>query len=188
MDDYTNDDKLFLLSLARKTIEKGAKFISPDESEKKNLDKKFMEKRGGFVSLHKKGNLRGCIGYILPVYTLYQTVTENAFNAAYKDPRFSPVTKDEVKDLVIEISILTIPVKLNYKDSNDLLEKLNPLIDGVIIKKGFSQATFLPQVWEELSDKEEFLCHLCLKAGLSSGEWKKGTLDFEIYNAIVFSE
>ena len=108
---------------------------------------------------------------------LYEAVIKNSISAAYSDPRFPPVTKEEAAELEIEISILTVPVKLNYTDAADLLKKLNHDL-GLIIKKGMYSATFLPQVWEDLPDKEQFLTHLCLKAGLSGEAWKE---NLEVY-------
>ncbi|OHD11299.1 MAG: hypothetical protein A2086_12965 [Spirochaetes bacterium GWD1_27_9] len=184
----SENDRIFLLQLARKTIEKKEKKIWLSDEDINKLNPILKEKRGGFVTLHKDKRLRGCIGYILPMFPLYQTVIENAYNAAYGDPRFPQVKSDEIKNLNIEISILSVPEELVYKGAEDLLEKLKPNEDGVIIKKGFYSATFLPQVWEELANKEEFLEHLCLKAGLSPNEWKKGNLEVEIYHAEAFRE
>jgi uncharacterized protein len=186
--DISKDTADFILKIARNTIIKEEKKIWLSEKEILDLPDVLKEKRGGFVTIQKNGNLRGCIGYILPMYPLYQTVIENAYNAAYSDPRFSPVMKNEINDLHIEISVLTVPGKIFYKDSNDLLAKLNPFKDGVIIKKGFYSATFLPQVWEQLPNKTEFLKHLCMKAGFDSDEWEKNLLDVEIYHAEVFEE
>ena len=188
MSEIRNEDKNFLLELARKTIGKKQKKIWLTEEEIKNLPTELKEKKGGFVTLEINNNLRGCIGYILPMYPLYHTVIDNAYNAAYSDPRFPPVSNAEISKLHIEISVLSIPEKLEYKSSIDLLEKLVPLKDGVIIKKGFYSSTFLPQVWEQLPDKKEFLQHLCMKAGLGANEWEKGDLEVEIYHADVFHE
>jgi AmmeMemoRadiSam system protein A len=189
MSNQINDkNRTLLLKIARKTITKKSKqnILTPEEIE--NLDDILKKKRGCFVTLNKNNNLRGCIGYILPVEPLYKAVIDNAYSAAFSDPRFPPVSGNEVDDLHIDISVLTVPAKLDYKNKDDLLEKLKPLEDGVIVKGGFSCATFLPQVWEQLPDKEEFLGHLCMKAGLSPDAWKNGDLDIEIYNAEVFEE
>ena len=181
-------DRKFLIELARKTINKKKKNNLLTTLEINNLAPVLKEKRGCFVTLTKNNNLRGCIGYILPISPLYQAVIDNAYNAAYSDPRFSPVTEDEIKDLHIEISVLTVPKKLVYEDDDDLLKKLTPLKDGVIIKKGFYNSTFLPQVWEQLPEKENFLNHLCLKAGLKPNEWISGSVEVETYRAEVFEE
>lgn len=172
-----------LLDLARKTI--AAKF-SNKNYELDLIPPEFQEKRGVFVTLHKHGELRGCIGYIFPIKSVYEGVKENALNAAFHDPRFPPLRKEELPELKIEISVLTPPKKLEYKDEADLVKKLCPEIDGVILEKNGRQATFLPQVWEQLSDKKEFLQQLCMKAGLHSDAWKTATI--YTYQAEVFSE
>ncbi|WP_035277492.1 AmmeMemoRadiSam system protein A [Desulforegula conservatrix] len=148
----------------------------------------YAENRGCFVTLHKKGNLRGCIGVINPDFSLAEAVKMNAANAAFDDPRFFPLQNDELKEIELEISVLTIPENLEYSDSNDLLKKLIPEKHGVIISKGFRKATFLPQVWEQLPDPVQFLKQLCTKAGLNPFSWKESDLSVQIYEAEVFSE
>jgi len=188
MDVYSNDEKSYLIDLAKTAIYTGEIKSIIQSVNLEKISSNLKKERGVFVTIYKNGGLRGCIGYILPVIPLYNAVIENAYNAAYKDPRFLPLKKEEVKELDVEISVLTLPQKLNYDDSKDLLDKLEPLKDGVIIRKGFSSATFLPQVWEQLLEKKDFLSHLCLKAGLPKDEWEKGKLDIELYRAIVFGE
>jgi AmmeMemoRadiSam system protein A len=183
-----DNDRQFLLKLARKTIRQQSKndIITPQEIDQ--LSSVLKENRGCFVTLTINHNLRGCIGYILPIAPLYKAVIDNAYNAAFSDPRFPPVSDNEVDKLQFEISVLSVPKKLEYTDKNDLLKKLVPSKDGVIIKKGFYTSTFLPQVWDQLPEKEDFLGHLCLKAGLSPDEWQKGDLEVEIYYAEAFEE
>jgi len=146
------------------------------------------QKRGVFVTLHKKGKLRGCIGNIEPVKTLVQGVKENALFAAFKDSRFAPLTLDELPLIDIEISILSKPEKMVYQDYRELLSNLTPGKDGVILEKDHHQATFLPQVWEQLPKVEAFLNHLCMKAGLSANEWEKGKLILHTYQVQSFGE
>jgi len=184
----SNESKKELLHLARETIKLKSKRIWLSKEQIENLSEEIKSNGGGFVTLHKYGELRGCIGYILPEYPIYQTIIENAYNAAYSDYRFPPVNKEELSDLIIEISILTPPVKIVYKDYSDLYNLIIPNKDGVIIKKGFNSATFLPQVWEQLPDFEDFFSSLCRKALLNAQEWKKNSLTIETYKAIVFSE
>ena len=119
---------------------------------------------------------------------IYKDVIENALAAAFEDTRFSPLEKEEMGDIEIEISVLTKPEPLVYSSPDDLLNKLQPLRDGVIIRKGRYGATYLPQVWEGLSDKNEFMSSLCLKAGLSEDEWRRGDLKVFTYQAEVFYE
>ena len=119
---------------------------------------------------------------------MLEGIRVNAINAAFRDPRFRPLSREEWKNVKIEISILTDPKQLSYFDAGDLLKKLRPDVDGVIIKKGYHQSTFLPQVWEQLPKKEDFLTHLCLKAGLGGDAWNKGDLDVSTYQVQAFEE
>lgn len=184
----TEEEGRYLLEVARQTIEQelfARKEQNPPESE---TSPKFSEKRGTFVTLTIQGGLRGCIGHIIPQESLIEGVRVNAINAAFRDPRFRPLTKEEWKRVRIEVSILTEPKPVSYSDADDLLNKIRPGVDGVILKKGFYQSTFLPQVWEQLPKKEEFLTHLCLKAGLDGDEWRKGDLEVLTYQVQAFEE
>lgn len=181
-----------LLDLARATIAEHlgvrheAKGISGASDTKVNPE--FTRKAGTFVTLHKHGELRGCIGHIEPDETIFQGIRSNAVNAAFSDPRFHALSSDEFEEIEIEISLLTPPEKIEYTDSDDLVAKLRPGIDGVIIKHGPRKATFLPQVWEQLPEPERFLSHLCTKAGLDRYTWKKGTLTVLTYQVTCFEE
>ncbi|MBW2078822.1 MAG: AmmeMemoRadiSam system protein A, partial [Deltaproteobacteria bacterium] len=152
------------------------------------LPEKFQEQLGTFVTLTIDGNLRGCIGHIIPRGTVIEGIRENSINAAFRDPRFPPLSREEFDKIEIEISILTAPEELSYTDADDLLNKLRPGVDGLIIKKGHYEATFLPQVWDQLPDKEEFLSHLCMKAGLSYDSWRKEKLQVSTYQVQAFEE
>lgn len=187
-DNLNLDDKKYLLKLARESIMSKLDNVPLPKIEPSQLKENLKVKTGCFVTLHKNGDLRGCIGYLEGREPLYQAVLENAQNAAFSDYRFPQVKKDEMKSIEIEITVLTQPQKLNYSGVEDLLNKLRPRIDGVILKKGYNQATFLPQVWDQLSSKEEFLMHLCMKAGLSDNEWQKGELIVLTYQAFYFDE
>lgn len=187
-DILSKDEKEFLLRLARRRLEsvvRGTKFdaINPDL-----LTEELVKKKGCFVTLNKHSMLRGCIGYILPRKPLYQCVIDNTVNAALHDSRFSPVQPDELDDIEIEISVLTVPKQLEYDNSDELLRKLRPGIDGVILSSGWHSSTYLPQVWEQLPDKIDFLTRLCLKGGMSKDCWKKSTTEIKTYQALVFSE
>ena len=187
-DNLTEEEGRYLITVARKTIENRL-FNRKDQSQSDaDVSPKYSERRGTFVTLTIDGNLRGCIGHIIPQESLIKGVRVNAINAAFRDPRFRPLSNKEWERIKIEVSILTDPKPLDYSDADDLLNKLRPGIDGVIIKKGFSQATFLPQVWEQLPDKKEFLTHLCTKARLDGSEWKRGELEVSTYQAQAFEE
>ncbi len=190
--EFSKDQGNILLKLTRCTI--GEKLGVAGHIREKNAVMKeiegqmFNEKLGTFVTLHLNGALRGCIGTLESAETVKNGIIRNAVNAAFHDPRFPELTADEFNSVQLEVSILSAPMPLEYKDSQDLLSKLQPDIHGVIIKKGGSSATFLPQVWHQLPDREIFLSSLCRKAGLSDREWKKGTLDVMTYTVQYFEE
>jgi|WetSurMetagenome_2_1015567.scaffolds.fasta_scaffold198992_1 uncharacterized protein len=178
------DVKNFLLKLARESLEASVKNLpAPQPEHVPEIAKKWQ---GCFVTLTISGELRGCIGYIEGIMPLYQAVIDNAKNAALSDPRFPAVSPDELKLIRVEVSVLTPPVPLDYKDPQDLLGKIVPNEDGIILKTGFHQSTFLPQVWEELPDKVQFLEHLSRKGGMPSDGWK--TASVKRYRAIHFQE
>jgi len=127
----------------------------------------LLEKRATFVTLNKNSSLRGCIGSLTPHRSLIDDIINNANSAAFEDPRFPNVTLEEFKDIDIEISLLTIPKKLEYEDIEDLKSKIRVNIDGVILKHSIYRATFLPQVWKQLPTFEMFFQYLCDKAGMN---------------------
>ena len=180
-----------LIKVARRTI--AARLGTLDDPEKvvpgRDLaDPAFREKRGTFVTLKLKDQLRGCMGCLTPSETILEGIQRNAINSAFNDPRFPALSTTELDQANIDISILTEPRELEYTGGEDLLKKLRCNIDGVIIKKGGARATFLPQVWEQLPRSEDFLAHLCRKAGLPPDEWKKGELGVSIYQVQYFNE
>jgi len=187
-DRLTDEQGKYLLNVARNTIRDSLFGEKGGADKDKNLPPIFNEKRGTFVTLTSGGNLRGCIGHIIAQESLIEGIRENAINAAFKDPRFKPVGKIEWEQLKIEISILTDPKPLSYSNAEDLLKKIRPCIDGVILKKGYHQSTFLPQVWDQLPQKEDFLSHLCMKAGLDGNAWRKGDLEVSTYQVQAFEE
>ena len=184
----SEDEGKYLLGLARKTIKNRLVNLEGPQIDWKDIPEKFKKRLGTFVTINIEGNLRGCIGHIIPRESLIEGIRENAINAAFRDPRFPPLSKEEFDRIEIEISILTPPKELSYTDTKDLLKKLRAGIDGLIIKKGIYEATFLPQVWEQLPQKEEFLSHLCLKAGLSVDSWKTEKLHVSTYQVQAFEE
>ncbi len=127
----------------------------------------FLAKKGAaFVTLDKNQNLRGCIGSIIAHQPLIDDIIHNAQSAAFSDPRFNPLRPEEIDDtLSVEVSVLSEPVKIEYRDYDDLKSKIVPKKDGLILKYGRYQGTFLPQVWEQLPTTEQFLEHLSYKAG-----------------------
>ncbi len=171
-----------LLQLARETIK--SRFSSSFKLE--TVPPEFQEKRGVFTTLHKQGKLRGCVGCLQPVKPLHEAIKENALNAAFHDPRFPPLKDEELAETEIEISILTVPQKLDYSSPAELVRKLRPKIDGVILKTKSHSATFLPQVWEEISDPFDFLERLTWKAGLPPHAWE--TAEIYVYQVERFKE
>lgn len=124
----------------------------------------FKEMGATFVTLKTGGSLRGCIGSVIAHQPLIDDLIQNAQSAAFKDPRFSPLTPDELSTLTIEVSVLTKPQLLIYKDYRDLIQKITPHQDGLILQYRHYKGTFLPQVWEQLPDPHQFLEHLAYKA------------------------
>ncbi|MBW2321385.1 MAG: AmmeMemoRadiSam system protein A [Deltaproteobacteria bacterium] len=177
-----------LVKLARKTIAErlGKKPITVDPDAMADIA--FQDHRGTFVTLTINKQLRGCIGNLDATESILAGIKRNAVNAAFHDPRFPALKANELDRVDIEVSILTEPQRLEYGDSKDLLSKLRVHVDGVILSKGTSSATFLPQVWEQLPRPDQFLSHLCMKAGLPADDWKKSRLDILTYQVQYFEE
>lgn len=187
--ELNEEEKGYLLQLARKAIEhfldkREILEIKPQEVS----SKKLVDNGACFVTLHIGENLRGCMGSLTARTPLVFDVIGNAINAAFRDPRFYPLSKEELKKARISISVLTKPVPLSVKGPGELLKKLEPGKHGVILEKGYYRATFLPLVWEHYPDKEEFLRHLSMKAGLLPDGWKDPECRFSVYEAKEFSE
>lgn len=174
-----------LLQLARKTLENrltgGGPRLEPD-------DPVFHCKAATFVTLKISGKLRGCIGNLVPVGTLWEGIRDNALNAAFHDRRFPSLSVVDLPHVHIDISILSFPEPMEYKDADDLMTKLHPGRDGVILRDGRRSATFLPQVWEQLPLADQFLDNLCLKAGLPEQSWREKRLEVETYQVQCFAE
>ena len=189
-ENYAAPERKLLLDLARRTLtcvvtNPG---LSGFEVNARGMPPKLSETKACFVTLTENGELRGCIGHISPQEPLYQAVVDNARNAAIRDPRFLPVQPGEAGKIKIEISVLTEPKPLPFTSPEDLLAKLQPGKDGVVLKLDGRSATFLPQVWEQLPDKVEFLNHLSEKAGCASGDWRKPGTSVLIYHVEAFKE
>jgi AmmeMemoRadiSam system protein A len=180
-------EQRYLLNLARSVIE-GKLNKGRPEPAPADPTGALVEKRGCFVTLHSGKALRGCIGTIEPVQPLVEAVSENALNAAFRDPRFPPVTEKELSAVTLEISVLTVPETISFSSGEELKSLLKPGVHGVILEKGWQKSTFLPQVWEQLPDPEQFLGHLCQKAGLSADCWRESGVTVKTYEAFYFSE
>ena len=178
---YLNEDeKKTALIIARKTIEacvKGEKV--PTVNSPLPV---FKEKRGAFVTIHKKGMLRGCIGYVEALKPLGETIAEMAIAASTQDPRFPQVNEKELKEIDIEISVLTPLRKIINTDEIEVGKH------GILIKKGFHSGLLLPQVAREYGwNRETFLEHTCTKAGLPKNAWKED-VNIYVFSAQVFGE
>jgi hypothetical protein len=179
-----------LVKLARRTLAEAFGLPQPPDKELEAAlqDERLQRRQGTFVTLTQKGSLRGCIGSLSAAETIVEGVKRNARNAAFHDPRFAPLSATELDHTAIEVSILTDPQPLPYQGAADLAAKLRPKIDGVILRKGGAGATFLPQVWDQLPRAEDFLAHLCRKAGLSADAWQQGDLTVLTYQVQYFHE
>lgn len=155
-------------------------------------DEQFSKKRACFVTLKMNDKLRGCIGTIVPRTKLTQDIIMNAKNAAFQDPRFSPLTMYEIEnnDINVWITILSPTYQKKFTTPTELITFLEQEHCGLVIKLWYKQATFLPSVWKELPDPQEFMFHLLYKAGIGEQEFKNDFSDFvfEIYYGDEFKE
>lgn len=140
-----------------------------------------------FVTLTQKGKLRGCIGSLEAHRLLGEDIEVNARAAAFNDPRFPPLSETELPDTRIEVSILSEPTPIQFTDREDALRQFRPGIDGIVLEYGPHRATFLPQVWEQLPEPEQFLAHLMIKAGLPAYFWSDGIRLYR-YNVEKYKE
>jgi len=164
----TKEQKKVILALAKEAVASAVEGKSINKEEWLRRYPWLAQKGAVFVTLNKNHQLRGCIGSIVAHQSLIDDIINNAKAAALNDPRFMPVSKDELNNLEIEVSYLTPPKLLKYKDKEDLKRKIRPRVDGVILNYKGYQATYLPSVWEQLPTFESFFATLCQKAGLSS--------------------
>ena len=187
-DELTQAEKQTLLYMAREAVEHGVRGEKLPALDEASLSTRLREQGASFVTLTINTELRGCIGGLEARQSLAQDVREHAIAAALEDPRFPPVREAELNRINIEVSRLTQPLPLEYKDASDLTLKLRPHVDGVILKDGYRRATFLPQVWEKLPIPSEFLNHLCNKMGLNENTWRTKHLEVFIYQVEEFHE
>ncbi|MBN2280510.1 MAG: AmmeMemoRadiSam system protein B [Candidatus Marinimicrobia bacterium] len=182
MDDHllNLEEQKLMLELAEESVKAFVNGKKPKMPE--NLPAITLEKRGAFVTLHKKGQLRGCIGYILPLKPLAETIIEMAEAASLRDPRFNPVKPSELEDIDVEVSVLTVPYVI------DDVSEIEVGKHGIIIRKGYYQGLLLPQVATEYGwDRTTFLEHTCNKAGLHPDAWKEKGTEIKIFSAQVFN-
>jgi AmmeMemoRadiSam system protein A len=189
-DKLSHEEQQILLRLAREAMERGVQGEKLSPLDETSLPLNLREKGSSFITLTIQGELRGCIGALEPYQSLAEDVREHAVAAALKDPRFPAVRIEELNGIQIEVSRLTHPIPLDYTDANDLLSKLRPHVDGVILRDDMTgrRGTFLPQVWEKISDPAEFLNNLCFKMGMSENAWRSRHLEVHTYEVEEFHE
>jgi AmmeMemoRadiSam system protein A len=176
-----------LLQLARQSIEHGLATGVPVAVTSNEYHQELQHSGASFVTLHKNKILRGCIGNLEAHQPLICDIADNAFAAAFRDPRFPAVTGDELTQLHIEISVLTPKEPIAFTSESELLEAIEPDVDGIVLQDGNQRSTFLPSVWLQLPNKLDFLHHLKLKAGMSSDHWSPSLKAFR-YRTLNFKE
>ena len=178
----------YLLKIARQALENAVQGKPLPELDFNQLPASFAENGASFVTLTIDERLRGCIGTLDAYQPLARDVQEHAVAAGLQDFRFPKVTVDELAMIKIEVSVLTERKRLIYDRPQDLVTKLKPHIDGIILQDGIKKATFLPQVWEKLPNPEEFLSQLCYKMGVPRDTWRTKPLDVFVYQVREFHE
>lgn len=181
----SNEDQQTCLQLARQSIKHGleegrALHVNPSD-----YSNDLQQHLASFVTLHKDGSLRGCIGALQARQPLINDISEHAYAAAFQDPRFPVLQDNEYVQLDVKISVLSNPELMTFISEEDLLQQIRPNIDGLIIEYGYNRGTFLPSVWEQLSDKKEFLNHLKMKANLAK-DWWDNTVKISRYETFSF--
>ena len=176
-----------LLDVARRSIEHGFVTGQPLTVTPSEYHPDLKVVRASFVTLQIGGQLRGCIGHLEAIQPLVVDVAENAFAAAFRDPRFSPLTEIEWPEVDLHLSLLTRPEPMTFEDEADLLGQLRPGEDGLVLQDGPNRGTFLPSVWESLPEPADFLAHLKQKAGLAANHWSPH-LEVSRYTTESFGE
>jgi AmmeMemoRadiSam system protein A len=178
------EERGILLDLAREAIAYAVRGDRVSPADLPKLPQRLRETGASFVTLlDSDGELRGCIGTVEAYVPLAHDVQSNAVGSAMRDPRFLPVRPDELDGLQIELSILTPPRRLHFEGPDDLLAKIRPGVDGLIIEKDWHRATLLPAVWAKIPDPIQFLSVLCIKAGLPEDEWRRPGMIVDVYQA-----
>ena len=176
-----------LLAVAARSIRSGLESGAPLCPDPADYPQALRERRASFVTLTRDGGLRGCIGHLEAIQPLVVDVAENAYAAAFRDGRFPPLSTGELEGLGIHVSVLTPPVPLPCDSEADLVARLRPGVDGLILEEGRRRGTFLPSVWESLADPAAFVQHLKVKAGLSPAHWSPD-IRFYRYETESFGE
>ena len=176
-----------LLNLARGSIEHGLIHSEPLPVNCDELPRALTEPGATFTTLRFEGELRGCRGTLEALHPLAEDVTRSAFQAAFQDPRFDPVGEDELGAIRLEVSVLSPLEPIPVADEADLLDRLTPGTDGLVIVAAGRRATFLPTVWESLPEPRQFLAALKIKCGLADDYWSE-QLEFQRYRTTSYAE
>ena len=184
----SDTERTFLLDLARRTVQQAASGGKVATADPSGVTDRMRQPGACFVTLTKQGALRGCIGHLVPQMPLVEAVASNARSAAVEDYRFGPVKPAELDQIAIEISVLTVPQPLSFSSPEDLVSKLRPGRDGVILKIGSRMATYLPQVWKQIPDTQAFLSNLAEKAGCAADAWRGRNVEVLVYQVESFEE
>jgi uncharacterized protein len=184
MNNFTPEEKQLLLKTANEAIKFGLENGKVLPIKLENYPKKLQEFGASFITLEINKQLRGCIGSLEAHQPLIQDIVHNTYAAAFRDPRFYPLTTEEYPNITIHISVLSKPQAMTFNSEKNLLEQIQPGIDGLILSEHNHRGTFLPAVWESLPTKELFLQNLKLKAGLPEDYWSD-TIKVEKYTTEV---
>jgi AmmeMemoRadiSam system protein A len=168
------EDARALLAIARASIQHGLDVGEPLPVDLGEVPAVLIQPGASFVTLQLDGALRGCIGSFEAYRPLAADVSHNAYAAAFRDPRFPPLSPAELAGLELHLSLLGPPVPLDVASEDELLATLRSGVDGLILADGGRRALFLPQVWQQLPDPMDFVTHLKLKAGLPRDHWSPG--------------
>ncbi len=186
MAEFADAERKILIQTARESIQNGLQSGRQLTLALDSFPEILQQERACFVTLHLNGSLRGCIGTLNAHQPLIMDVIKNSFNAAFRDPRFPPLSADEYHSISLDISILSKPQPMQFSSEQDLLRQLRPGIDGLILTDQGHRGTFLPSVWEQLPAPMIFLQHLKNKAGLPTNYWSD-TLRVENYTTELIS-
>ena len=187
-DDYTPTECQWLLGISRQSLIAASSGAPPPLFDISYLPPRLQELRACFITLTMNGELRGCTGTLAARRPLAEEVAYSTVQTALFDPRFAPISPEQVSSTRIEISVLTPSQPLYYDSPDDLIRRLRPHVDGVTLRIGQNRSTFLPQVWERLNDPIEFLTLLSRKMGLPGDSWRKSDIQVETYQAIKIME
>lgn len=168
---FNHTQRQQLLAIAQQSIENGLQQGRASVVNVHAYDPLLQQHAASFVTLQKSGQLRGCIGTLEARQPLVKDVAQNAYAAAFRDPRFAPLDETEFALIDIHISVLSKSEKMHILSEQDLLSQLTPGKDGLILESGNHRGTFLPSVWEQLPEPKDFLKHLKIKAGMNADDW-----------------